>query len=256
MPSPMSSLFRAPRVAHTHATPPVHAAPPPPPASRPSSARTVANAAGKTRKRVAPEESLRALRAMLQRTCGLSERDLADPQFDFVYDEESCRNLAGRRGSESYMPPEGWSKIALNLTAIEPTERRQLLDKDSGWVVAYHGTRASPEVVAGIVRDGFKVRGGAAVAPNGAAYGSGVYCSPTVEYAKEYAAKQPLRSSDGDFLVVFHCRVRPGGFSRHTSRHLYEDGRECEEMSGNPIWLVSNPADIRPIAMLLASGKR
>ena len=76
----MSSLFRAPRVAHTHATPPVHAAPPPPPASRPSSARTVANAAGKTRKRVAPEESLRALRAMLQRgvSLGVTDQDSVD----------------------------------------------------------------------------------------------------------------------------------------------------------------------------------
>ena len=47
------------------------------------------------------------------------------PVDDFVYDDESCRQLAGRRGSEAYSPPVGWSKIALSLASIERAERRQ-----------------------------------------------------------------------------------------------------------------------------------
>lgn len=116
----------------------------------------------------------------------------------------------------------------------------QLLDKDSGWVVAYHGTRATPKIIASIVREGFKaratpspmahqplfqpvfrpapllpsrllqIRGGATAPLNGAAHGTGVYCSPTVEYAKEYPQagwrrKALLKAGTRDLAGHPHC---------------------------------------------------
>ena len=61
-----------------------------------------------------------------------------------------------------------------------------------------------------------------------------------------------MQTTDGEYLVVFHCRVRPGAFTKHTSKH----GHSASDYDGNPIWLVRRPADIKPIAMLLACGTR
>jgi hypothetical protein len=87
-----------------------------------------------------------------------------------------------------------------------------------------------------------QVNGGAERPVNGAVFGHGIYCSPTVETASLYAAKGPLVTEDGDsYLVVFLCRVRPGAFKKANS-------------TGGPIWLVTNSADIKPIAVLLGTA--
>ena len=72
------------------------------------------------------------------------------------------------------MTARGRRRLTALRCACAQAERSMLLDKNSGWAVAYHGTRASPAAIASIVREGFKVNGGAAAPENGNAHGTGV----------------------------------------------------------------------------------
>ena len=144
----------------------------------------------------------------------------------------------GSRGGSHYRAPEGWTKLALNVKSRYKTQS-DWLDKESGWVVAYHGTRAKPEVIKGIIRNGLRIRGGGDKAINGQKYGPGIYCTPTVEYALTYARKDLLDTEDQDVAIVFVCRVRPGKFDRHTTP------------TGSPIWRIKTEENIRVCALLL-----
>ena len=112
------------------------------------------------------------------------------------------------------------------------------LQKESGWPVVYHGTRARPCIVRGIVREGFKIRGGKETAHNGSRYGQGVYCTPDPAYAVQYAKQQKLESSehDDEFLVVFQCRVEPDSFTVE---------RDTNDNDSKAIWRVTDPTNLR-----------
>ena len=116
------------------------------------------------------------------------------------------------------------------------------LDKDSGWHVAYHGTRGKPKVLKSIVENGFKIRGGKRTARNGEVHGPGIYCSPVVSKAQQYADEALFYDSDDKydgtgFLTVFMCRVKPGKY----------------RVEKDKIWRVTNPKYIRPTGILVKS---
>jgi hypothetical protein len=169
----------------------------------------------------------------------LNEGDF-DGRYDFVYEDDGGRTR--RRGGEEFVWPVGWTKLALNVTDNfnrTDSHGRDWLDRDDGWPVAFHGTSGwSKSTIRGIIRDGFKVRGGEASARNGEIFGSGIYCTPEPNFAASYAADEPWRTESGHTLeVVFQVRVRPGYFEEHEHRK----GR-C--------WLVPDSRDIRPCGIL------
>lgn len=165
---------------------------------------------------------------------GLRERDF-NSQYDYVYRDTStpCR----RRGSENFIWPAGWKKLALDLSHHSGSS---WLDRNDGWPVAFHGTSGDDaDVIKDIVRNGFKIRGGSDKARHGEQFGPGIYCTPEPDFAARYAKNRPWETDSGHTLeVVFQVRVRPGSFTRH--QHKYGD---C--------WRVLSPSNIRPCGILL-----
>mmetsp|Transcript_106723 Transcript_106723/g.188998 ORF Transcript_106723/g.188998 Transcript_106723/m.188998 type:complete len:510 (+) Transcript_106723:42-1571(+) len=176
------------------------------------------------------------LREALTKRCQLSEDDF-DSRYDYVYDDSSVHKFGGMRGGSCYMPPVGWTKLALNVqNKYEPFGK--WLDKENGWPVAYHGTAAEPTTIKDIIRGGLKIRGGKERALHGERYGSGVYCSPDVDFAMRYSDKL----LENEMFIVFVCRVRPGKY------------RIEKPAGGSEQWIVQDEADIRVCAVLLKSN--
>lgn len=209
----------------------------------------------------------------------LIEKCHLKPQwYDFVYTKSNTRKVRKSRGSRRYDPPKGWVKLGLKVSGGSWKKRQtcpslsddcssgdsscdvgsdetssdetssdetssdedEWLDRDDGWHVAYHGTRAKRCVIRRIIRSGLKIRGGRAAALNGTAHGEGIYCSPDVKHAARYA-KVPIEDDSGDELfIVFACRVRPGYYTKHTATK----GRW-------KIWRVENPRDVRISGILM-----
>ena len=108
--------------------------------------------------RATPED----LRRMVMARCDLRSHDF-EPRYDFEYSESACRRIRRLRGGESYDPPQGWTKLALSVTG-QYDDDDDWLDRECGWAVAYHGTRADPDIIKGIVRDGIRIQGGRSTA--------------------------------------------------------------------------------------------
>uniref|UniRef100_A0A7S3U0U9 PARP catalytic domain-containing protein n=1 Tax=Emiliania huxleyi TaxID=2903 RepID=A0A7S3U0U9_EMIHU len=205
------------------------------------------NAKAKKKKSVLklPELTCDELRKILRIRCKLVLNDFAEKKYDFRYTREKSEKLAHQeRGGRKYLPPEGWAKLALAVK--DKYASNKWLQKESGWPVVYHGTRARPCIVRGIVREGFKIRGGKETAHNGSRYGQGVYCTPDPAYAVQYAKQQKLESSehDDEFLVVFQCRVEPDSFTVE---------RDTNDNDSKAIWRVTDPTNLRPCAVLMST---
>eukprot|EP00929_Paragymnodinium_shiwhaense_P121071 TRINITY_DN93187_c0_g1_i1.p1 TRINITY_DN93187_c0_g1~~TRINITY_DN93187_c0_g1_i1.p1 ORF type:complete len:206 (+),score=22.94 TRINITY_DN93187_c0_g1_i1:57-674(+) len=196
------------------------------------------------RRRSPPPQRPKDLRRLLKEKCDLSPKYF-DPEYDYVYTGKKARRLSGQRGGENYIPPAGWTKVALNVSKYEDEDAGKAGDwlrtdeEEGGWPVVYHGTRAVPANIRSIIRKGFKLRGGRHKPHNGAKFGDGIYCSPDPEYAKRYAEDYPLSDSDEDeeLLLVFMCRART---------HV--------KTSNPKVWLVQEPDDIRPCAVLFGDA--
>lgn len=191
------------------------------------------------RKRCRPKDStcyplldLCDLQHELQSCLALSKHDF-NPDYHFMY--TSDHEFKRHRGCETFRPPIGWAKLALNLSGLYDSD--EWLHRDSGWPVVYHGTDASPAAVKDIIRCGFRIRGGYSKALNGQLYGEGVYVSDDIETSKSYC-REHLRTENGDYYFVFQCRVRPGSYEKTT------DSRS--------VWRVPCQCDVRPCGILLA----
>lgn len=173
--------------------------------------------------------SIEALRAALCEQFGLSLEVFA-PEFDYVYSGSSASS--GRRGEEPYIRPSSdWQKLGLHV--LDKYDDREWLRR-STWPIVYHGTSACRDIVCGILSDGFRIRGGRDRAQHGERLGVGIYCSPVLEKAVQYA-EEPLIVGGVPYTLVFQCRVRPSKYAK-PEKH---------------VWLVTNEADIRPCGILL-----
>lgn len=179
------------------------------------------------------------LEQKLRAKTGLIKRHF-EPKFHIKYTSHCVDSMSQSRGGEAFVPPLGYTKLALNVIDKYPDDN--WLDKRDGWHVAYHGTRCRPCIIKSIVAEGFKVKGGKAKAVNGTRYGEGVYCTPNPEKAEQYAKDLPFLDRDkGDsYFVLFSCRVRPGEYEVCSSDH----------------WLVADPLNIRPCGVLLKDVDR
>ena len=157
-----------------------------------------------------------------------------NPEYHNSYTSRTVKKMKRMRSGEGFIPPLGYTKLALNVEGKFPDDG--WLDKKNGWHVVYHGTRCRPCIIKSIVLEGFKIKGGKKEAANGTLFGEGVYCTPNPEKAEKYAKEQPFVDRDDDeYVLLFLCRVRPGAYEVHSTKH----------------WLVKDPNDIRPYGVLL-----
>eukprot|EP00930_Biecheleria_cincta_P017629 TRINITY_DN13957_c0_g2_i2.p1 TRINITY_DN13957_c0_g2~~TRINITY_DN13957_c0_g2_i2.p1 ORF type:complete len:1106 (+),score=180.66 TRINITY_DN13957_c0_g2_i2:455-3319(+) len=160
--------------------------------------------------------------------CGLQTTDF-EPEFDIAYK----KHASVTSGSVNYhMPPPGSYKLALKASGKYDDD--EWLGRKSDWAVVFHGTPATAQSIAGIVRSGFKIRGGSLQALHGEKYGEGIYCSPWHHKAMMYA-HTPLTVGGESFSVLFQCRVKSGS---------YEEVAKEE-------WIVKDSDAIRPCGILL-----
>lgn len=109
-------------------------------------------------------------------------------------------------------------------------------DESGVWHNAYHGT--SPVNLSPIAEQGLKVGGKGVKILNGAVYGCGVYVSPFIEYAQQYAPSVPVKGKM--YQIVFQCRVKPNSYTKHNN---------------NKIWVVENGKSVRPYGICFRESK-
>lgn len=172
----------------------------------------------------------------------------ADDIFDFRFNQDfrgKSPEAPTVRGGVAYQEPTGWKKFAVRVKDRYGSDNAWLsLDGRPGeWAVAYHGTSYStvPAVLSGGLRVGERqaykdhkdVRTGEKI-------GSGIYCTPSIKAAAEFAPTVEVEGHQIRF--VFQCRVRPQAIKR-----VHEEvGRES-----GAYWVVNDPTDIRPYGVLV-----
>jgi len=176
-----------------------------------------------------------------------------------------------RRGGVLYRPPYGWKRFALDVSKYgEDSTWMGMRGEPGEWAVAYHGT--AMDIIPLIIKNGFRVGGG-----QGAAYtldvrtnrpvGSGVFCTPNITTVEIYAhggydggseqrkMPQPLADpATGDkhtLLFALQCRVRPEAIRRPERHFSINNDEEIMGIDGVFEWVINNPEDIRPYAILV-----
>jgi hypothetical protein len=82
---------------------------------------------------------------------------------------------------------------------------------------------------------------------NGAAYGSGVYVTPFPHIALRFAPKVQLPDYEGQYQVVFQCRVRQGSFTKHGGNETCSATGFTEQWA----WVVPDEKDVRPYGICI-----
>jgi hypothetical protein len=126
------------------------------------------------------------------------------------------------------------------------------------WCVAYHGT--GQEAAKHIARSGLKAGGGSdptVGVKNGAAWGRGVYCTPDVTVAEEYAEEVQIDSDEGSrfYQIIFQCRVHGPAWKSHDEAAefggFFKVGLENPDCYAKNYWVVPKESDVRPYAILI-----
>ena len=182
------------------------------------------------------------------------DTSLLDPGYDYDFTGKKDDGKKYVRGGFPYKRPYGWSRMALKVRGnpdygdddwLGPNGIRT--ESSSGeWPVSYHGTNF--ESAKKIAARGYK-------AGSRAAYGKGVYSSPSLDMVEEYYA-QSFSLEGKTYLIVFQNRVNPD-----------VDGgklvivKAAENGSGADYWLSpkhdagKNIHDIRPYGVLFKRTK-
>lgn len=176
--------------------------------------------------------------------------DFFDPKFDFDFTNMSeSKSDECKRGDEPYKRPYGWMRFALKVRDKYPdgnawlgTDGWRSRSVPGEWPVSYHGTGL--EGAQGIIQTHFK-------AGDSQAYGRGIYSSPDITVAEEYAKSKKFTSQKNGktYKVIMQNRVNP------KNRKIIE---------GKNFWLVPIPegtsadkekeiveSSIRPYGLLL-----
>ena len=186
--------------------------------------------------------------SLIMEGCKLSIRQI-DPRGN-RYD---CWGINQKRGNEKYIPPIGW--IGIGLKVFDEFSNDRWLDMQNipgEWVVAYHGVGrqlGSKEVITipgTIYKEGFKKGKGQnhKNCPDyfhpGNLVGEGVYCTPLIKVAEEYAGISEFNGKK--YKTVIMVRVNPSA-RRHCAFH--------NESRSNIYWVVNGtPDEIRPYRIL------
>lgn len=156
------------------------------------------------------------------------------------------------RGGEQYCVPVGWKKFAVRASGKYDGGDDSWLGLDGNpgeWAVAYHGTKHN--CLPGILLSGFQVGGRQVFADmdavGGVKAGVGIYCSPNIDDVaahENYATPATANGHSAQF--VMQCRVRPGAIKK-----LFRAGNCGLRVPWDQIWVVNDPEDIRPYAVLV-----
>jgi len=195
-----------------------------------------------------------------------------DELFDYQYNADWMKMSPGeapleRRGGVLYKTPAGWKRIALKVWDKYDDGDNTWLGmegKEGEWAVAYHGCAMA--VVPLIMKGGFRVGTGQGArncieTRTGRKVGDGVYCSPNIRVVECYANgnedgasenKTDAVTVDGRTLFfAFQCRVRPGAINRPDRHFARCNDEEVMGIDGVFEWIINNPDDIRPYAILV-----
>ncbi|KAA0711969.1 hypothetical protein E1301_Tti021801 [Triplophysa tibetana] len=134
-----------------------------------------------------------------------------DPKydFDFTHKSKSKSDSACKRGDESYMRPYGWKRFALKVGDKYPDGKTWLgtggwRNKSSPgeWPVSYHGTDLKG--AEGITKTNYQ-------AGTREKYGRGIYSTPNIKVADDYANEKRFRSKTNGktYKVIMQNRIHP-----------------------------------------------
>lgn len=180
---------------------------------------------------------------------------LSKNQLDYRGNRTKDWGVGQKRGREQYYPPEGW--IGIGIKVFDKYFNDKWLDMqnkpgEDEWVVAYHGVgrgqcvRDVNGIPSSIIGMGFKA-GKAQEHKNcedsyhpGNKVGEGVYCTPYINIAEEYAGKSEINGIE--YKTVIMVRVKPSARRQCVSH---------EESRVNKYWVVNGtPDEIRPYRIL------
>ena len=180
--------------------------------------------------------------------CKLSVKQL-DPRGNRYYGWAENE----KRGMEYYKPPKGW--IGIGLRVFDKYENDRwigMINVPGEWVVAYHGVGGllPPKDVVGIPGDIYRKGFRAGKRQNhkdcddyfhpGQKVGEGVYCTPYIHIAEQYAGISEFKGKK--YKTVVMVRVNP-----KARRHCFK----CKESRLNQYWVVNGTTDeIRPYRIL------
>lgn len=152
---------------------------------------------------------------MVLRLCGggraptyFIDDSLMDPKFDYDFSNKVSDGVKYFRGGYEYHRPYGWKRFAIKVLGRfednnwlgEAGQRRHSCKGE--WPVSYHGTGVSAS--GSIAQDGFRLSKGQRFM-----YGKGIYSTPSIEVASQYAKK--FTHNGKTYKIVFQNRVSPVG---------------------------------------------
>jgi len=148
-----------------------------------------------------------------------------------------------RGGLDYYQPSNKWQRIGLRVLDLYdgPEGWLKMDGNENEWAVAFHGIGGSkvPYVISKVIKE--KMRPGPNQlysqykAVDGETIGKGIYCTPKLEVAEEYASKCEQFGTK----VIIQARVRPDAI------------RDC---GVNDYWVINNHEDIRPYGLIILSA--
>ncbi|KAL3044138.1 hypothetical protein OYC64_003885 [Pagothenia borchgrevinki] len=135
-----------------------------------------------------------------------SDEKYFDPQYDrdFTHLSDSAECM---RGDKPYKRPNGWYRMALKVLGKYPNGDTWLGTKGlrshsvpGEWPVSYHGT--SSDGARGIIKSQYK-------AGDGDVYGRGIYSTPDIRVAEQYAETFKSEKMRKSFKLVLQNRINP-----------------------------------------------
>lgn len=152
-------------------------------------------------------------------------QNFCDPGYDYDFTHIKDPPNAFYRGREVYTRPCGWLRYALKVSGKYGSDAWLGSSNAPGeWPVSYHGTPITN--VASIASTGLR--------PSSAGtYGAGVYSSPDLQKAKQYARGFTFQGKTCQ--VIFQNRVNPAYLTKHSAVE----------------WIVPGEAHIRPYGICI-----
>jgi len=187
--------------------------------------------------------------------------------FQFCNDFRQAKPNLERRGGVLYQVPAGWKRFALNVKDKYPDGNDWMrMDGSPGeWAVAYHGTKF--DAVPKIIQNGFRlgIRHGPAAmklkdTQTGEQIGEGICCTPNLQVVECFAngeeadtGRPPVTLDGHTLFFALQCRVRPGAIRRPNNTTYTKTNNDEEQMGVHGVfeWVIENPVDIRPYAVLV-----
>jgi hypothetical protein len=161
------------------------------------------------------------------------------PQYNRVYCQgqtywNDANNDGKDRGNQPYYCPVGWKRYSFYVTD-------NFDEKFKGWCICYHGTKFAHGL--SILLSGLKPA-------EIAAHGSGVYATPSINYASHprYSEVKVIESNhqkkffkQGKYVqFVLECRVRPTNIKTIAKETLHGDKANIDSNINNDIieWVI------------------